>query len=70
MTMFQIASLRVKEILYKSMTPSEEGKLNVMHTAYVMLHCDLTDSTMKNQGYVTFWSLYNKYFFELKVLSL
>ena len=65
--LLQTTNLHVKKILYKFMGPSEEGKLNTMHTAYAVLHCDVTDSQLKNQGYAAFWTLYNRFFIDQKV---
>ena len=49
------------------MTPSEEGKLNAMHTAYVILHCDISDGKLKGQSNAVFWTLYAKFFKDLEV---
>ena len=51
------------------MAPSEEGKLNVMHTAYVMLHCDISDGNLKGQSNAAFWTLYAKFFQDMKVTN-
>ena len=52
------------------MAPSEEGKLNAMHTAYVMLHCDISDVKLKSQSNAGFWTLYAKFFKDMKVTKI
>ena len=52
----------MKKLLYKFMEPSEEGKLNIMHTTFVMLCCDIADNELKHKGYAAFWTLCNKFF--------
>ena len=49
------------------MTPSKEGKLNAMHTAYVLLHCDVGNSKLKCQSHAAFWTLYAKFFKDMEV---
>ena len=51
------------------MAPSEEGKLNAMHTAYVMLHCDASNSDLKSLSNDAFWTLHANFFKDKEVTN-
>lgn len=66
----QVTTFEVKRMLYKFMNPSLEGKLNILHTAYVVVQCDITDCILINAGCSAYWTLFNKFFSEQKVIML
>ena len=59
----------MRKLLYKEMEVSIEAKLNVVHTAYVVLRCTSNDEVEFGHVHATFWCLINRYFCEQKVNS-
>ena len=61
-SILQITNIQVKKILYEFMHPSEEGKLNILHTSYILIEYDFADSDLISAGCSAYLILLNKFF--------
>ena len=58
----QISIPQFKKWIYEHLSSQTEGKLNLMHTAYLIHQFDATDDECRDMSNVAFTALYNRYF--------
>lgn len=51
-----------KKWIYEHLSPQTEGKLNLMHAAYLVHQFDPTEEECKDLSNLAFTSLYNRHF--------